>query len=303
IPKPVVIVVKVNGEPARALIDSGSLGDFISSTLVQQLGLKRKELTSPVPVQLAVQGSRSRINFGTTAPFKYQNINETCYFDVINLSGYDLILGTPWLYQHRVTFGINPSRVVIGSAILLPMSGEGVTCLASRSMALYQENLECIHKELREYAQPICKKASETPLPPLQAINHEIPLINPDLVYPWHPARCPEAMCAQWAKKRDAYIKSGRWEVTSNGNAMTMLLIPKPGKPGEPQKLRTAVDTCPRNANTVKRRHCRILMASCGVWRMVNTNQFDSQDAYEQIHLNMFIVLLSLHLMVIWLVM
>ena len=76
VPRPLVIVVQINGHPARALIDSGSLGDFVSSTLAQQLELKRKELRSPIPVQLAVQGSRSRINFGTIAELKYQSIHE-----------------------------------------------------------------------------------------------------------------------------------------------------------------------------------------------------------------------------------
>jgi hypothetical protein len=33
IPKPVVIIVNINGQPARALIDSGSLSDFMSVTL------------------------------------------------------------------------------------------------------------------------------------------------------------------------------------------------------------------------------------------------------------------------------
>ncbi|KAL0950225.1 hypothetical protein HGRIS_010212 [Hohenbuehelia grisea] len=37
IPRPVVVVVTVNGQPARALIDSGSLGDFMSTTLADQL--------------------------------------------------------------------------------------------------------------------------------------------------------------------------------------------------------------------------------------------------------------------------
>ena len=62
LPKPVVIKVTVNGEPARALIDSGSLGDFMSSTLVDQLKLKRNILEKAVGLQLAVQGSRSKIN-------------------------------------------------------------------------------------------------------------------------------------------------------------------------------------------------------------------------------------------------
>ncbi|KIK33077.1 hypothetical protein CY34DRAFT_65025, partial [Suillus luteus UH-Slu-Lm8-n1] len=64
IPRPVVVVVYVNGRQARALIDSGSLSDFMSVTLADQLKLKKTELTRPLVVQLAVQGSRSKVNYG-----------------------------------------------------------------------------------------------------------------------------------------------------------------------------------------------------------------------------------------------
>jgi hypothetical protein len=77
VPKPLVVVVKVNGHPARALFDSGSLGDFVSSTLVDQLKLKKDALTKPIPLHLAVQGSRSMINYGTMVQFEYQTVNES----------------------------------------------------------------------------------------------------------------------------------------------------------------------------------------------------------------------------------
>ncbi|KAG2738295.1 hypothetical protein P692DRAFT_20759004, partial [Suillus brevipes Sb2] len=64
IPRPVVVVVNVNGRPAHALVDSGSLSDFMSVTLADQLKLKKTELTKPLVVQLAVQGSRSKVNYG-----------------------------------------------------------------------------------------------------------------------------------------------------------------------------------------------------------------------------------------------
>ena len=46
----------INQHPAQALLDSGLLGDFISSTLADQLGLKRQTLDMPLALQLAVQG-------------------------------------------------------------------------------------------------------------------------------------------------------------------------------------------------------------------------------------------------------
>ncbi|KAG2742092.1 hypothetical protein P692DRAFT_20749485, partial [Suillus brevipes Sb2] len=64
IPKPLVIVVHINGRPARALIDTGSLADFMSTSLADQLRVKKIELEKPLTIQLAVQGSRSKVNFG-----------------------------------------------------------------------------------------------------------------------------------------------------------------------------------------------------------------------------------------------
>jgi hypothetical protein len=109
VPKPVVIVIHINRHPARALLDSGSLGDFMSTSLADQLKVCKVALKKPLPLQLAVKGSRSKVNWGTTVNFKYQSINEERYFDITNLSNYDLILGTPWLYAHRMTIGLNPA--------------------------------------------------------------------------------------------------------------------------------------------------------------------------------------------------
>ena len=56
-------------------IDSRSMGDFMSTTLVQQLKLKKTELATPLPLQMACQGSHSRINHSVTIKFEYQKIS------------------------------------------------------------------------------------------------------------------------------------------------------------------------------------------------------------------------------------
>ena len=60
VPLPIVIVTKVVGLPCRALLDSSSLGDFISTTLVDQLQLATFELEKPITLHMACQGSRDR---------------------------------------------------------------------------------------------------------------------------------------------------------------------------------------------------------------------------------------------------
>ncbi|KIK58733.1 hypothetical protein GYMLUDRAFT_60508 [Collybiopsis luxurians FD-317 M1] len=170
VPCPVVVEVVVNGQPAKALIDSGSLADFISNMLIDQL----KSCCS-----------RFSVNWGINIDFAYQNVKEKWYFDATNLSNYDLILGTPFLFQHQVTVGFNPVQVIVGSPESLPLQGPTILQLASCSMEIYAEQLEQVQIMLTEYAKPICGSAKNTDLPPLRVINHQIPLIDENHVIPW----------------------------------------------------------------------------------------------------------------------
>ena len=62
-PKPVTLTVNIDGHPAQALVNSGSLEDFMSTNLTDQLNVKQEELKVPLGLQLAVQGSCFKINF------------------------------------------------------------------------------------------------------------------------------------------------------------------------------------------------------------------------------------------------
>jgi hypothetical protein len=178
-------------------------------------------------VQLAVQGSQSQVNYGVTAWIEYQGINVERYFDLINLQSYDLILGTSFLFQHHVMIGFHDTRVIMGSTTPLMIHGPQVQVLEARSTELLEEKVEEAQRMLYALAKPLCAKASETALPPLRAINHTIPLIDPEKIYPWRPSRCPEALRPQWVEKRRAYLASGRWKITSEGNTVPMLFIRK----------------------------------------------------------------------------
>ena len=114
------------------------------------------------------------------------------------------------------------------------------------------DDLERYRDELREYAKDISTDAMNSPLPPLRAINHTIPLIDEDRVYSWRPSKCPEALRPLWNEKRQAYLSTGRWRMTNARNTSPMLLLMKPGtgKNGVPPKLRTVIDLRQRNKNT-----------------------------------------------------
>jgi hypothetical protein len=135
IPRPVVISVCINGEECRALLDSGSLGDFMSTTLAEQLKVEKRSLEAQLTVQLAAQGSKTKINYSAEAELAYAKIRSRRKFDVMNIDGYDLILGTPFIWQHKILVGLNPSRVVVGSDTPIPIqSGDDVGVLASHAV-------------------------------------------------------------------------------------------------------------------------------------------------------------------------
>ena len=187
-----MVKVTINDQPARALLDSALLGDFMSLMLADQLAVKRSTLDAPLSLQLAVQGSRSKVNSAGTVQFKYQGIDETHPFNIINLNSYDLILGTPWMHQHQVCLGFNLACIVIRSDEPLPLKAGNDTKLMVHTMLLEDKAVDRACKDLRHYADPLCKEVHETSLPPFRAINHTIPLIDDKKTYPWRPSKCPE---------------------------------------------------------------------------------------------------------------
>ena len=84
-------------------------------------------------------------------------------------------------------------------------------------------------------------------------------------------------------KKGDAYIKSGRWKITSARNTVPMLLIPKPGT--KPPELQTVVDLQECNKNT--RKLMSPLPDMNGILWWTTSKPFrtvlDLKNAYEQI--------------------
>ncbi|KIY60906.1 hypothetical protein CYLTODRAFT_323038, partial [Cylindrobasidium torrendii FP15055 ss-10] len=230
VPHPLVVEVLVAGHPCRALLDSGSVADFISGKVLDQLKLKSMPLEKPIDLHLAVQGSRSKVNFGTRQRIEYQGIDEERYFDVANLTSYDLVLGTPFLFQHKVSFGLNPCHIVIGSTEGVPIEGVNVSKIDARAIEMLESELTKARSDLHDRARTmgLYADAAKQPLPPLRDINHSIPLIDESKQYRWRPSKCPEPLQAQWIEKRNDYLATGRWRMSTARNTVPMLAVFKP---------------------------------------------------------------------------
>ena len=226
----------------------------MSTTIADQLGVKKEALAKPLALQLAVHGSRSRINFGTTVELRYQGIRGQRHFDIVNLDSYDLILGTPFIFQHKLLIGLNPTRVLVGSAEPTPIEGESIATVKSAAADLFEDELEHLRQELRAEARDLCLDTEKAALPPLRAVNHSIPLIDENKIYSWRPSHCPEALRQIWQEKKNAYLANGRWRIATGMNTSPLLVLPKPPKADGTLRIRTVVDKWQQNQNTQKLR-------------------------------------------------
>ncbi|QRV99116.1 Reverse transcriptase (RNA-dependent DNA polymerase) [Ceratobasidium sp. AG-Ba] len=284
LPKPIIVKAMINGKEVRALVDSGSLGDFMSTTVVDQLRLKREKLAKPIGLQMAVTGSRSSINHSVVGRFGYQGIDEDRRFDVINLENYDLILGTPFMYQYKVIMGFNPPTISLGCTKAEPIDRETALIIELMAAELYEEKIEERREELRQYGADLCKNMSETPLPPFRAINHTIPLIDENKKYRSRRVQCPKPLEPLFNKKFAAYLETKRWEYQVGTNAIPMLIMMKKSKDGK-IAVRTVLDKREINANTHKLAsplpdiNDILLEVSKHKYRSL----IDGKDAYEQI--------------------
>jgi hypothetical protein len=92
--------------------------------------------------------------------------------------------------------------VIVGSDDPLLIKGDDVTKIASWAVDVLEENLQKARATLVEYARDLCKELDEMDLPLFCSINHEIPLINKNKIYPWRPSRCLEVFRQQWTEKK-----------------------------------------------------------------------------------------------------
>ena len=106
-----IIMVKINGQEAMVLLDSGCTTEAISPEMVQIVGLKVHQLMKQIPIQLGTKGSKSWINHGMKACIKIGTADNYHYFDVINIDRYNVIIGMVFMKQHRIMLDFEKDQV------------------------------------------------------------------------------------------------------------------------------------------------------------------------------------------------
>ena len=94
--------MRINGHKVHVLLDGGSTLDLVLASFAKVHQLKMFKLKSPICLQMATFGSRSTIQYGAHAELKVGDFKQQRYFDVVNLDWYQVILGTPFLKEHKI---------------------------------------------------------------------------------------------------------------------------------------------------------------------------------------------------------
>ncbi|KLO10284.1 hypothetical protein SCHPADRAFT_802838, partial [Schizopora paradoxa] len=113
---------EVNDHKAYTLLDSGSNTDAISFEFAAAHNIPVFDLEQPMVLQLGVKHSRAMITRGARVKIvgpAGRVINH--YVDVVNIGGYDMVIGIPFMKKYNVMLDIG------GRAYL--MQGKRVPCL------------------------------------------------------------------------------------------------------------------------------------------------------------------------------
>jgi hypothetical protein len=113
-----VAKMKLHNLEAYMLLDSGCTSDSISPEFATSANLKVHELEEPVPLQLGIVGSHSKINFGLFTNFEIGKEKGNHYFDVVNIDRYDIILGTVFMRKHGMILDFEHDKVCIKRKVL-----------------------------------------------------------------------------------------------------------------------------------------------------------------------------------------
>ncbi|KAF8232418.1 hypothetical protein L208DRAFT_1036650, partial [Tricholoma matsutake] len=238
--------MKIHGLKANVLLDSGCTADSVSPEFTVSANIKVHKLIEPMPLQLGMVRSQSKINFGLFAEFKLRTMKADHYFDVINLDRYDAIMGTVFMRKYGIILDFERDQQLTDLNEALFTICEELAESAKAQGPLDKKDIPQLWEEWLEICKDILKGVPKQP-PPMREINHQIPLVDEKKRYNYHLPKCPDSMRQPLTDKIERYCQAGWWRPAHMEQAALMLVVPK--KNGD---IRTVVNVKKRNDNTVK---------------------------------------------------
>jgi hypothetical protein len=281
----ILLEARVQGHRCRALVDSGASRQFISTTFAAKLRGPRIQKAIADTIKLA-NGQTVSSDHVRRLPFSLSNYSDQDTFHEVDLDGFDLILGGPWLKRINpvINWKTGTLRVKHGgtTTTLSKMDDEATRRIASSlvlSVAqarklrrakdpMFLVSLEKINSSLKsrqagdeafqldlkkltsEFSDVLPEGEVKPPFPPDRAITHEIPT-EPGKAPPHKPVyRLSEKELTELKTQLEDLINRGFITPSTSPYAAPVLFVPK--KDGT---SRMVIDYRLLNAITIKNRY------------------------------------------------
>ena len=158
---------------------------------------------------------------------------------------------------------------------------ERLRAAPSHDIILRDYNIPQLHKS---WDDNITDLVSGIPLklPPIQEVNHEINLTDPENCIHYRLPKCPEHFCKELSQKIERYTTAHWWIPTVAHQVVPMLCIPMKNR-----KLHTVFDLREQNYNTVEdvTPFPDQDIIHNDMARVAYCSKLDMSEVYEQIHI------------------
>ncbi|KII83085.1 hypothetical protein PLICRDRAFT_119860, partial [Plicaturopsis crispa FD-325 SS-3] len=224
--------VNINGCKAYALFDSGSTADTISPDFTRVARMETFVLNNPATLQMGCKGSRTKINYGTTAEISIAGTTTRHYLDIVNVDRYDVVFGTPFMTANNIVLDFQRHMTKKSTTIVEEIEDEEIALQKKRSRESLHHDSRYVMEEAGSESEDIGQMTDEVlnskhTIPPLREVNHRIPIIDEVMKYHYHLPRCADAVKPQLMVKIQKYTNAGWWTPTNVEQGAPMLVIPK----------------------------------------------------------------------------
>jgi hypothetical protein len=167
----IIILAEVNEVKLRILLDSGATGNHMNPEVAAKLRIKQHETTQWVNIvgidgKPVMQGYRMRTDPILLKSGPYAT---TISFDITAMTGYDAVLGMPWLQEQNPVIDWTTGTVSIDNRILRTKLGEYEELTSLREglgnnlpQAGLKKNANSGEQEAQKVMQPTRKQTNET---------------------------------------------------------------------------------------------------------------------------------------------
>jgi len=119
-------LIDVNGTPAYTCWDTGAELDCISPDFTRAIGIRATPKKVALKIRLGAKGSTTMSTYEAKAQLDFGNVHLEHLVDVVNISRWDLIMGSPFCNKYKVILNYEDRTIRFGDTVItaLPLEEE-----------------------------------------------------------------------------------------------------------------------------------------------------------------------------------